>query len=321
MKQPVQALLFDWRKVEGGFAGNMRIESSNDFARWIRVVDDAPLVGLEFEGHSLQQNRVELPPQRFKYLRVSWRESQPPLELLSVGAEPAANVLEPRRAWQTVTALSNSGTPGEYAYDLGGYFPFDRLRVDLPQVNTVVQLQISRRAKPSEDWRPVMNAVAYRLRREGDEVASPEIAVASSGARYWLLRVDQKGGGVGAGAPVINIGWVPQTLVFAARGAGPFQLVYGNRSAQPASYAITSLIPGYKTDTEFKVKAASLGDEMSLAGPAILREPIEYRKWSLWAILILGVLVLGSMAYRLARQMAKPPADAAGDSQPMDKQE
>ena len=167
----------------------------------------------------------------------------------------------------------------------------------------------------------MINTAAYRLRRDGEEVTSPEVAIISSGERYWLLRVDQKGGGVGTGAPVINIGWVPQRLVLAARGAGPFQLAYGNRSAKPASYSITSLIPGYRTDTEFKVKVASLGDQVTLAGAARLGEPIDYKKWSLWASLILGVLVLGWMAYRLSRQITKPSTDTAAESQATHKRE
>src|SRR4029077_5276666 len=53
MKQPAQALLLDWKRVDGGFAGKVRIEGGDDFALWNRLADDAPLVGLEFEGHSL----------------------------------------------------------------------------------------------------------------------------------------------------------------------------------------------------------------------------------------------------------------------------
>jgi len=319
MKQPVQALLFDWKSVPEGFAGKVRIEGGDDLARWSMLADNAPLVGLEFGGHSLQQKRVELRVEKYKYLRVLWPENQPPLELLSVRAEPAASMVEPRRVWQAVTAVSAFGKPGEYEYDLGGLFPFDRLRVELPQVNTLVQLQVLARAKPFEDWRPLTSVVVYRLRHDGEEVTSPEVALTGSGERYWLLRVDQKGGGVGAGAPVINIGWVPQRLVFAARGAGPFQLVYGNSGAKAASYSITSLIPGYRTDTEFKVKVASLGEQATLAGAARLHEPIHYKKWALWASLILGVLVLGWMAYRLSRQISKPHVDTQADSQATDK--
>jgi hypothetical protein len=321
LKQPLQGLLFDWKSAAEGFAGKVRIESGNDLARWSTLADNASLVSLEFGGHSLQQKRVELRAQKYKYLRVSWPESQQPLELLRVRAEPAASTVEAERVWQAFAAPSVSGKPGEYTYDLGGHFLFDRMRVELPQVNTLVELQVLTRAKPSEDWRPVTSAVIYRLRHHGEELTSPEVTVAGTGEPYWLLRVDQKGGGVGAGLPVIHIGWVQQKLVFAARGGGPFRLAYGSVKAKAASYPIGSLIPGYRTDVEFKVKAASLGEQVTLAGAARLREPIDYKKWALWASLILGVLLLGWMAYRLWRQMSKPQAHGAAHSQAKNKPE
>ena len=115
--------------------------------------DHAALVRLTFGGHQLKQNRVELRGVRFKYLRVSWPENQQPLESLTVVAEPAAGMVPPRRVWQKINGEVVAGQAGEYRYDLGGPFPFDRLRVDLPQLNSLVQLQILSRAKSDEPWR------------------------------------------------------------------------------------------------------------------------------------------------------------------------
>jgi hypothetical protein len=319
LAKPLQALSFDWTSAGEGFAGKVRIEGSDDLARWNVLVPDAPLVSLEFGGHSLQQKRVELRAQKHKYLRVSWPQNQKPLELVSVRAEPAASIVEAQRVWQAFAAPSAGGKTGEYEYDLGGHFPFDRARVELPQVNTLAQLQMLSRSKPDENWRPVTNATVYRLRREGEDLKSPDIVASGRGERYWLLRVDQKGGGIGAGVPVLNIGWVPQQLVFTARGAGPFQLAYGNREAKAVAYPIDSLIPGYKTETELRVKPAKLGEPVTLAGVSRLREPVDYRKWALWASLVLGVAVLGWMAYRLSRQMVKPHPDSAEQSPPADR--
>ena len=80
----------------------------------------------------------------------------------------------------------------EYVYDLGGVFPFDRLRVALPQINTLAQLQILVRRKASDEWRLTTSAMVYRLRRGDAEVTSPEIVAGSGGERYLLLRVDPK---------------------------------------------------------------------------------------------------------------------------------
>jgi hypothetical protein len=319
LKRPAQALLFDWQTGADGFAGKVRIEGGDDLAHWNRVADGAALVSMEFGGQRLQQKRVELRAEKYRYLRVSWPQNQRPLELLSVRAEPAADTVEAQRVRQAFPGKPVAGKPGEYEYDLGGYFPFDRLRIELPQVNTLVQAQVLARAKSATDWRPVTTAVTYRLRHDGAEITSPEVALASNSERYWLLRVDQKGGGVGAGLPVLHIGWVPQKLVFAARGAGPFQLAYGNSVAKAASFPIESIIPGYKTDSEFKLMSAALGEQVTLAGSARLRAPVDYKTWALWASLVLGVSLLGGMAYRLSRQMAKPPPESVAESRTMDK--
>ena len=314
LRQAIQALRFEWQSGADGFVGSVRVEGSDDLSAWNTIADHAALVRLTFGGHQLEQNRVELRGGRFKYLRVSWPENQRPLESLSVVAELAADVVSPRRVWQTINGEAVAGQAGEYRYDFGGPFPFDRLRVDLPQLNSLVQLQILSRAKSDEPWRLQTSATAYRLRRDETEVSSPEIALTNVGERYWLLRVDQKGGGVGDGVPILQIGWPPQKLVFAARGAGPFQLVYGNSAAKAAMFPIDSLIPGYKTEAEFKVRTASLGEQVTLAGAARLRAQTDYKKWTLWGILILGVFVLAAMAYRLARQVKTTPADETDNS-------
>ena len=305
LQRPARALVLDWTNSAEGYVGKVRVDGSNDFSVWQPLAHDAALVRLSFGGQRLERNRVELGGVKYRYLRISWAENQKPLESLSASAEPAASALPVQRLWQQISGKL-SGKAGEYIYDLGGPYPFDRLRVELPELNTVAQVQILSRAKTEQEWRPMARAVAYRLRDGDGEVTSPEIDVNSSGERYWLLRIDQKGGGIGAGVPAIQIGWTPQKLVFAARGNGPFQIVYGSAAAKPAAYPIESLIPGYKTDAEFKVRPASLGAPITLAGQARLRPPRDYKTWALWASLILGVLILAWMASRLVRQLNAP---------------
>ena len=310
LTRSLSALEFDWQSTGNSFLGQVRIEGSNDLTHWWVLADNPALARLDFGGQQVKRNRVGLRSAQVKYLRLSWPDDQPPLEALTVLAEPSPLVVESPRLWQRFVGAPVAGKSGEYSYDLGGAVVFDRLRVQLPQVNTLVQVRFLSRGKPSDEWRPVTTTLAFRLRERNAEVTSPEIFVASRGERYWLARVDPKGGGVGSGAMDIEIGWVPHKLVFAARGAGPFQLAYGNSRVKPAAFAIESLIPRYKTDAEFKVKLATLGEQFTLAGPAQWRDPWDYRKLTLWSSLIVGVGLLGWMAMRLSRQMVKPPVQS-----------
>jgi hypothetical protein len=309
-KFPLRELQLDWQGDSSSFIGKVRVDGSDDLAVWTNLANNAALARLAIDGHQVRRDRVELHPGKFKYLRISWPENQTALESLNVLAEPAPRMVASPRVWQNIEGAPVSGKAGEYSYDLGGYVPADRLRVELPQVNSLAQMQIFFRAATKEDWRWALSAVAYRLRAGETEVTNPEIALPTNSARYWLLRVDQKGGGVGSGVPVLQFGWAPQKLVFAARGAGPFQLAYGSSTVKPAALAIAAIIPGYKTEAEFKVKSAALGAQFTLAGAAQSRVPWDYRKIALWSILILGVGLLAWMAFRLSRQIAKAPTSS-----------
>ncbi len=148
-------------------------------------------------------------------------------------------------------------------------------------------------------------------------MVSPDLQVSVVSERWLMIRVDQRGGGLGSGMPALNAGWVPHQLVFAARGAPPFTLAYGNRGAQGGALPIESLIPGYRDDAGANVPSAKTGQQQvvnvrsaqsqpqkKLGGDARLEEQIDWKRWSLWGVLGIGVLVLGAMAWRLVKQLS-----------------
>jgi hypothetical protein len=325
LDRALRAIEFEWQPVPDGFAGKLRVDASDDLGSWRTLVTAAPLVSLEVAGQRLQQKRVELPQQKVKYLRLSWvpqGAGAAPPELASARGEPAEKTVEAAREW-TQAEPAKGEKPGEYLFDLRGRHPVDRVRLHLPEPNTVAQVEWLARDKIDAPWRPVTRGVAYRLRRDGSEITSPELSVGVTTDRYWLLRVDQRGGGIGAGMPKLEAGWVPHSLVFAARGEPPFQLAYGNRDAKPAGYSIETLIPGYRDTGGSPIRAARAGPQQTinvsgaqalaqreLGGEARLKDAIDWKRWSLWGALVLGVLVLGAMAWRLVRQLNEGAKDS-----------
>jgi hypothetical protein len=305
-KAPIASLELAFREPESGFSGTVRVEGSDDLERWSTLAAGVPVVALQFGGQRLERRLVELTAARSKYLRMTWPAGQPELELTAVQARPASVAIEPARAWRKVAGTPVAGHDGEFEFDLEGRFPVDRLRVELPQDNTVVSAQVLSRPDPHADWRPAGSSVLYRLRQEPDAVTSPALAIGVNHDRHWLLRVDQKGGGVGRGVVRLEAGWVPQTLVFVARGNGPFQLAYGNARAQPSAYPIESLVPGFRTDAELQPDLVTAGEQRTVAGAAALRPQRDLRTWSLWAVLFLGVALLAWMAWRLGKQVGAP---------------
>jgi hypothetical protein len=317
----LRAIDFDWKASEG-FSGKLRIDASDDLANWRPLVSGAPLVSLEVGGQRLQQKRVELPSQQSKYLRLAWVKDgakSPMPELTAATGELAEKFSEAPREWIKLVAAQHvkaGEKASEYGFDSKGQFPIDRLRIELPEPNTIAQVEVLARDKVEQPWRTVTRGVVYRLREGDGEVVSPDINVGASSERYWMLRVDPRGGGLGSGLPTLSAGWVPHQMVFAARGASPFTLAYGSRGAQPGALAIESLIPGYRENAGASVRTARTGTQPTvnvqatstqlqkeLGGEARLQEQIDWKRWSLWGVLGLGVLILGAMAWRLVKQL------------------
>ncbi len=318
LKQPYEALELDWRQSSASYATNVRVEASDDLKSWTTVVAQAPLVRIDHDGQRLEQRTVEFQPRTAKYLRLSWPASAKadaqataePLELTRVKVRTGNVAVEPERVWREV--LPETGEkPGDYLFDLGGQFPVERVRFALPQQNTIARVEVLSRADPQRDWRLVTSGTIYRLMQQGHQVFSPDLAVATNTNRYWLVRVDQKGGGLGSGLPRLSAGWLPQKLVFAARGKTPFQIAYGSTKVQPAAYPIDTVVPGWRSDQPQKLAHAQPLPERLLGGAAALHRPVNYRVFGLWSALVLGVLLLGWMAWRLSKQMQSAPTTEA----------
>lgn len=320
LTEPLVALVATWTTLPRGVGMRFRIEASDDLASWRTIVSDAPLIDLEAQGRHLRRDRIELPAIKAKYLRLSWPEGQPPLDLSGISGAFAARSLDLPMQWSEVTAVALPGRDGDYEFDLLAAYPVERLAIVLPEQNTVVAARLSSRESPQATWQLRTGDVLYRLRQGDGEVTSPAIVAHGTPARYWRLQVDPSSGGLGTGLPRLRAGWLPQKIVFAARGSGPFVLAYGSATAVSNALPIQTLVPGYNTALAPAIAVAlprsASGD--TLGGAERLTKPIDAKRWLLWSTLVLGVAVLGWMAWRLSRQMSEPPGTAALAPKPDD---
>ena len=312
LEEPLRSLHFTWAQPPAGILARMRIEAGDDLATWRTVVSDAPMVDLAHEGARVRRDDVVLPAVRAKYLRFTFHG--PALALESVVAESLAGIAE-RPLRELVVGASRGAHADERVFAVGPRVPVERIRVLLPQENSVVPVRIDSRDDPKAEWRPVASGTAYRIRRDGFEVASPPIVIAPRAHRYWRVTADSRGGGFGDGSVSLEFAWPPRQVVFAVRGDGPYELAFGNARETSVAYPITTLVPGYRLHDEFALPAARLGAMVERPGagePGILQwiADADGKRLTLWALLLAGVALLAAMAWGLARQVKAGGRDA-----------
>lgn len=304
IKQAVQAVVVDWPASAKGYSVQGHLEASDDLKTW-QPLAAAPLLEMRFAGQQLMQKRLAFPAGHYHYLRLVANEALPEFSLTQVEALAAATPPAPPRRWHEVTATPGE-KPGDYVFDLGAPLALTGLCLQLPQINTVAPIELRVRDHRNAAWQHVTSTVVYRLERDGKEIASPMLELSPQSGRYWLLHVDPRAGGIGAGLPTLKAGWTPRQLIFVARGRGPFTLAFGNRDAPATHLPLASLLPGYKTGAETALPAARLLAAASLGGKNAANPDhpaTDWKKRALWGVLGLGVLLLAGMAWGLMRQM------------------
>ncbi len=307
LDRPVAGLELSWTAPAENYLGTVQIAVSGDLEHWTSHATGA-VASLRTGGETLERRIVEFPPVKAKYYRLTLAPERNVPRLGGASARLAPASAEPARRWLTVAALPVKERNGEYYADMAGHFPIDRLRLQFPEENSIARVTFSSRPDDKAPWAVRQRGLLYRLSQGGTVVESPAVMLPATSDRYWRIQVEESGGGLGGGIPQLEIGWLPDRLVFVARGPAPFLLAYGSaREGLCAARDDTLLttLEGYERNKVLPAPATAAPQE-ELTGKAALRPRIPATTWKkalLWGVLTLGVALLGWMASRLYREM------------------
>lgn len=304
IKAPLQQLSLDWSHEQEGFQ-RFSIEASDDLQHW-EAWGDGQVARLSFADERVEQHDVSLPGQPARYLRLLWQGQAAPLLTSAKLTSATRSSLPMPLVWSQPLAGSRLKA-GEYSWQLPTGLNVERLRVELKQPNTLAPVTLAGRRDSQQAWQPLSNGVLYRLTQNGQDVVQDELPLPGQTVTELKLQVDERGGGLGVEAPALRVAVRATQLVFLARGEPPFTLVLGNASAKAANLPLSTLIPGYNAERFNTLGQAQVAGGVTVTSPAaaaVVDTGPNWKKFGLWAVLLLGVAALGAMAYSLLRKPA-----------------
>jgi hypothetical protein len=304
----LQQLILDWTSERDGFQ-RFSIEASDDLQHW-QSWGEGQVARLTFADERVEQHEVGLQGQSARYLRLLWNTPQAAPILTSVQLQSVSPRSLPLPLVWSQALAGNSVNTGEYIWQLPMGLNVERVQVVLDQPNSLAPVVLSGRRESSLPWQTMSNGLLYRLTQNGQDVLQNELQLSGQTVQQLRLVVDERGGGLGAQAPMLKFAVRATQLVFLARGTGPFTLALGSATAKAANLPLSTLIPDFSA-----AKLATLG-RASVEGGAV-QAPVaaavpaptgtDWKKFGLWAVLLLSVLFLAAMAFSLLR---KPPASS-----------
>lgn len=306
IKEPLTQLSLDWSSEREGFQ-RFSIEASDDLQHW-RTWGEGQVARLSFADERIEQHDVSLPGLPARYLRLLWQVPQSAPVLSQVLVQSSSNSrVAPALVWSD-GIKGNSPKPNEYTWTLPAALAVERVQISLDQPNSLAPVDLFGRYDPNGSWEPLESGMLYRLTQNGQDALQNELPMRGETLRQLKLQVDDRGGGLGAEAPVLRVAVHPVQLVFLARGPGPYRLAIGNPTVVGAQLPLSTLMPG--ADEQ---RLAAIGVAQPATTPVIVTAPppsaampaSNWKRISLWLVLVIGVLALAAMAISLVRARPK----------------
>jgi hypothetical protein len=315
LNRAVSGFAFQWPAQPQGVSTSVRVEASDDLKNWRVVAERAPLVDLRMGERALRHDTIGFAASQAKYWKVSVDGRA--LRLSNVEALYSGEEAEAPRRVASVAGVVDEKNKFHYTFDLGAALPVERVKLILPERNTLAPVTFATRNEAAQAWSDTASTVVFRLASAGGaELLSPATATRAT-ARYWQARFDPASGGIGSGAVNLEVEYTPRYVVFVARGNGPFAIEYGQRAKagekdnrNSPALALSSVMPNYRTGDEWKLPEAKAGAPATVnakAAEKTLATEVNTNRLVLWGVLLFAVLLLGLMAWK----MMKPAKEAA----------
>ncbi len=307
----VTALRLEWRAPTEPLDLAYRVEASADLNQWRVLAVQPRMMDLQRDGEYLQQRFIELSEampagRQDRYLRLLPEGSAQVPEVIGVVAELESLIPVVAFEWlelQGSPVRKDGRTIVEYRMD--GRFPIQQLDVALPG-NHAMQWRLESRDDPAAEWRSRAGPwMAYRVDDEGlGNRSIPQKLTAPVRDRYWRLSTPSHV----QGEPLLRLGYLPESLVFLPAQPGPHVLVAGSVRPSAGVSPVLQLVAALRAQrgADWQPAQASLGPPAVLAGDAALKPRRDWTTWILWGVLVLGALIVASLAIRVLRALPPP---------------
>lgn len=305
----IERITLDWDTPPTGLVARFDIEAGNDLQAWRRV-GSGSVLALEQGGARLERHDIALDGARHAYLRLHRRDDGAPIGSLRA----AARCIEhdagaPARNWLDAVPAHAAAGGKQYAYDLPAVLPVGAARIALGNDNALADLTLyARDPLDPVQWRPLARQTAFRLRAGTDTLRNGDIEFGTA-LRRQAFRLDSAT--PLASVPRLSLAWIPDRFVFLAEGDGPYVLAVGSARARRPAYPVDAALASLRATLgrDWQPPQATIGAGRESAGAQALQpppQPLPWRTWLLWGVLVAGAALVGGFALTLLRSKPVP---------------
>ena len=307
LKHSLNELEFEWQATDESFLGKATVTGSDDLINW-EPAGKGAVVAMRETDVNIVQRKITLFGKHYDYLRVVFNGVPDNFVLAKTTGIYTGSAPETPRQWLELAPTSKDKDDG-FIFHVGGSPLIDRVHIRLPADNVVMRGTLFYWSTKWDHWVQLHRGIYYHLRQANQSIQNTPVTILQRRASRWKLTVETGRKDVDV---KLALGWRPDHLVFVAQGEGPYTLVAGRAPDAVEGFPQESMF-GDRAILNVLTKnrepaAAYLGQRFEFRGHQALtvQKQIQWQTITLWAVLILGVGLVGWMVFSLARQLRQP---------------
>lgn len=286
----------------GDFRVLVDLRGSDDLITWTPIADALPLLRVSDGSRAIERLDLRFPRARFRHVALSPSAGSMPLPPLTAvaalrqddGQAPAQRVL--------ILKADHDAAGTRFSYAAPGPLPVTRIAVRVAEPNAVHEFSLMQGS--GDAAMTVLSGTAWRFEVGGRALrsAAQDLGLPGLGALHLETRQT-------ALAPDIELQYAPEQVVVVASGPPPYRLLAGSAGFRNEPVPMGDALAGIRAirGSDWAPPMARLGPAHVSGGDAALEpvRPLDRGRMALWAVLGLGVLLVGGLAWRLLRETPK----------------
>ena len=298
-KPAITGVELEWRQQPRNQLLQVKVEVGTDLDN-LRSIDN---------NKSLSNVNADAPEWRFisriptgqKYLRITAADNIDSFELLKVTGH--YEVSEPeRKLWHPQEILPVVIDDKQYLnFQSPSKVIANAMRIIPGESHSLVQASLYASNTTFKQKRRIRSDFRQHNITADTVQPSKAIPLPNRAYQHWWISIDQQQ----AILPVVELAYPVYEVIFLGNEFAPYTLAWGNYQMQLQTDNLSGMMNGDLNQTEKRGSLVKLQSIQLAGGKSRLAAEAEYawKKWLLWALLILAVLVTGRMAFALYRDM------------------
>ena len=245
-------------------------------------------------------------PAGYRYLRLTPVNDVTHFELQKVVGHYREDIAAPVLIHRLDTQAVRSGEREYFSITYPSKVPAESLRIIPAAPNSMITGQLYGIWGDDDERRLIQRDLRQHNISAADVRASEPVRLRRKDYRSLDLTSNLA---LGA-APTIELIYPQYQILFLGDGKRPYRLAWGNYQSEGPGGDLGSILQGSLQQAQLDAAAVALGAIDESGGPARLAAAatLPWKKWLLWTLLILAVIVSARMACRLYREMNATPS-------------